>query len=98
MFNNLINMRLQVNLIPALAYALVMMFSNMAGMTGTAAKPAQKPQAVSMSASYPEVFRQETCVYIAANGQVILSNGTGKDNLAWRIPYQPDMKTATASL
>jgi 3D (Asp-Asp-Asp) domain-containing protein len=98
MFINLINMRLQVNLIPALAYALVMMFSNMAGMTGTAAKSAQKQQAVLLSAPYPEVIRQENCVYIAQNGQVILSNGSGKGNLEWKIPYLPETKMATASL
>ena len=83
-------MRLHVNLIPALAYALVMLFSNMTGMSGTAEQSSKKQQAVSLPAALSEMNLQNNHVFVAKNGQVILSNGTGKGNLEWKIPYKPE--------
>jgi hypothetical protein len=91
-------MRLQVNLIPALAYALVMLFSNMAGINGTAGKSPQKQQVVSLPAICHELNRPENHVFVASNGQVILSNGFGKGNLEWKIPYMTDTKQVNATL
>ena len=82
-------MRLQVNLIPALAYALVMMFSNMAGIKLAVQNPAQKQQIVSSPVIYREADHQENCVFVLKGGQVILSNGFAKHSLEWKIPYKP---------
>lgn len=91
-------MRLHVNLIPALAYALVMMFSHMTGMAGANVQPAPKQQVGFVPTANTELNKQENCVYVAANGQVVLSNGTGKGNLEWKIPYLPETKITAVSL
>ena len=83
-------MRLHVNLIPALAYALVMLFSNMTGMSGTVEQSSKKQQAVSLPAALSEMNWQNNHVFLAKNGQVILSNGSGKGNLEWKIPYKTE--------
>ena len=85
-------MRLYVNLIPALAQALVTMFFNMAGLTGEVQIPSQKQQVVSHSVTYRELIRQNSHVFVAINGQVTLSNGFGKGNLEWKIPNTTDTK------
>ena len=82
-------MRLQVNLIPALAYALVTMFSNMAGLTGSIEKSPGKQQNVSIQSMHQESKLQERYVMVAKNGQVSLSNGHENANLVWKIPYTP---------
>jgi hypothetical protein len=83
-------MRLSVNLIPALAYALVMMFSQMAGLTVEAEKSPVKQQIVSIPFTQQENSSQDSCVMVAKNGQIILSNSLGQSNLVWRIPNHPD--------
>ena len=83
-------MRLQVNLIPALAYALVMLFSEMTGMSVTTEQPSKKQQAVSLPASPQELYQQNNYVWVAKNGLLILSNGFAKGNLEWKIPYKPE--------
>ncbi len=85
-------MKIYVNLIPALAQALVTMFFNMAGLTGEVEKPSQKQQIVSHSVTYGELNRQNSHVFVAKFGQVILSNGFGKGYLEWKIPSTPDTK------
>jgi len=85
-------MRLYVNLIPALAQALVTMFFNMAGLTGMIEMPSQKQQVASHSVAYREINWQNSHVFVAINGQVILSNGFGKGNLEWKIPNTTDTK------
>ena len=80
-------MRLYVNLIPALAYALVMMFSNMAGMTGEVVKPSGKQQVVSLPDRHPGLNLQDNYFSVSKNGQIILSSGYGNGNLQWKIPY-----------
>ena len=85
-------MRLYANLIPALAYALVTMFFNAGGLTGEIEKPSQKQQVVSHSVTYRELSQQNRNVFVARNGQVILSNGFGKGNLEWKIPNTTDTK------
>jgi len=81
-------MRLHVNLIPALAYALVMLFSNMAGITGEAGKTPKEKQVVSLPVTSQELNRPNSYVLVTKFGQVILSNRTGKGDLEWMIPYR----------
>lgn len=82
-------MKLSVNLIPALAYALVMMFSQMAGLTVEAEKSPVKKQIVSLPSTQQESSSLGSCVMVVKNGQIILSNGLGHSNLVWRIPNHP---------
>ncbi|MCX6222222.1 MAG: hypothetical protein NTZ69_14690 [Bacteroidia bacterium] len=85
-------MKLYVNLIPAIAYALATMFSNMAGLTGEVEKTAKKQQVVSLPVTHHEFNSLNNCVLVAKNGQLILSNGNENANLVWKIPYTPDTK------
>ena len=85
-------MKLYVNLIPAIAYALATMFSNMAGLTGEVEKPAKKQQIVSLPAIRHEFNSLNNCVLATKNGQLILSNGNRNANLVWKIPYTADTK------
>jgi hypothetical protein len=80
-------MRLHVNLIPALAYALVMMISHLTGMSGEAEKSSNKQQVISTTHTYTGVNLHDNCVFVSKNGQIILSNGYGSGNLQWVIPY-----------
>ena len=64
-------MRLYVNLIPAIAYALVTMFSNMAGVTREVEKPSKKRQIVSLQVEHPELYNLKNCVLVAKNGQLL---------------------------
>lgn len=82
-------MRLHVNLIPALAYALVMFFSNLTGITVDAGSTPKEKQVVSLPAASTKLNRTNSYVLITKYGQVILSNGTGKGSLEWMIPYKP---------
>lgn len=85
-------MKLYANLIPAIAYALTTMFSNMAGLTGAVEKPSKKQQVVSLPVTHHEINGQKSCVLVVKNGQLILSNGHGKASLVWKIPYTSDTK------
>ena len=85
-------MRLYVNLIPALGYALVTMFSDMSGWSEAVKKPSGSKQQVSLTC-LPQVHnRQDGYVTVAKDGQLILSNGHGSSNLVWRIPGTADRK------
>ncbi|MCK9411702.1 MAG: hypothetical protein M0Q53_05325 [Prolixibacteraceae bacterium] len=75
-------MRLQVNLIPALAYALVTMFSNLAGLTVVVEKPSKKQQIVSLPVVHHELNSQHSCVLAAKNGQLI------PDSFSDYFPYR----------
>lgn len=90
-------MRLHVNLIPALAYALVTMFSNMAGLTGEVEQPSQKQQVVSLPDTSQEFTQPNGSVLVAENGQIILSNGYGNADLVWTIPDMQETNLATAT-
>jgi hypothetical protein len=85
-------MRLYVNLIPALGYALVTMFSNMSGLAESVEKPSGTKQRVSLTCIPKAADRQDGYVTVAKDGQVILSNGHGSTNLVWRIPGTADHK------
>jgi len=85
-------MKLYANLIPAIAYALATMFSNMAGLTGEVEKPSKKQQIVSLPITHHELNSQNSCVLVAKNGRLILSTGHGKASLVWKIPYTSDTK------
>lgn len=82
-------MRLHVNLIPALGYALVTMFSNMAGLTGEVEQLSKKQQVVSLQGTYQEFNQPNGSVLVAENGQIILSNGHGNAGMVWMIPNTP---------
>jgi len=64
-------MKLYVNLIPAIAYALTTMFSNMAGLTVEVEKSSIKQQIVSLPVTHQELNNQKSCVFVAKNGQLI---------------------------
>ena len=64
-------MKLYVNLIPAIAYALTTMFSNMVGLTVEVEKPSTKQQIVSLPVTSHELNSQNSCVLVAKNGQLI---------------------------
>lgn len=80
-------MRLQVNLIPAIAYALVTMFSNISGLTAEVAQPAKVHQQVFVPARHQKADNQHGRFWVAKNGQVILSNDFGSEDMVWTIPY-----------
>jgi hypothetical protein len=80
-------MRLQVNLIPAIAYALVTMFFNIAEPTSEVEHPAKKQQLVSSQAKHQEIDNHHQYFMLAKNGQVSLSSGFENAALIWKIPY-----------
>jgi hypothetical protein len=80
-------MRLQLNLIPAIAYALVTLFFNMGEQTSEVERPAEKQQLVSSQAKHQEIDNLHRYVLVAKNGQVILSSGSENAALIWKIPY-----------
>jgi hypothetical protein len=63
-------MKLYVNLIPAIAYALVTMFSNMAGLTREVEKPSKKQQIVLLQVRHHELNNQKNCVLVTKNEQI----------------------------
>jgi hypothetical protein len=83
-------MRLHVNLIPALAYALVMMLSNMTGISGTAGEPAPLKQVTALHATCPGFNSTLNSALVTRDGQIILSNGTAKGGLKWKIPFRAE--------
>ena len=64
-------MKLYANLIPAIAYALVIMFSNMAGLTGEVEEPSKKQQIVSLPVTHHELNSRNNCALVIKNGQLI---------------------------
>jgi len=82
-------MRLYVNLFPALGYALVTMFSNMAGLTGEVPQSTKKQQVVALQSCPQKSVRLDSFVWTAKNGHLLLSSGSGSSNLVWMIPNSP---------
>jgi hypothetical protein len=80
-------MRLQVNLIPAIAYALVNLFFNIAEPTSEVNHPEKKQQLVSSQAKHQETDNHHRYFMLAKNGQVSLSSGFENASLVWKIPY-----------
>jgi hypothetical protein len=80
-------MRLQVNLIPAIAYALVTLFFNIAEPTSEVEHPAKKQQLVSSQDKHLLIDNHHHYFMLAKNGQVILSNGFENAAMIWKIPY-----------
>ncbi len=64
-------MKLYVNLIPAIAYALTTMFSNMAGLTAEVEKTSVKQQIASLPATHHEPNGLNSFVLVTKNGQLI---------------------------
>ena len=85
-------MRLSVNLIPAIAYALVTMFAHMAGLSTAQEQPVAPKAVVSVPACQQVLDLQSSRVRMASNGQLTLSNGFGEANLVWKIPCVPAAK------
>ena len=83
-------MRLQVNLIPAIAYALVTMLSHMAGLKTDVEKTSGKQQAICLPVQPRERGNQPCYILVAKHGQLLLSSGIGASGLVWKIPYSPD--------
>ena len=79
-------MRLQVNLIPAIAYALVTMFANIAGWTNKVESFQPQHQHISVSASSNELKIWNKNVYVSGKGQIFLSNNFHNNLLVWTIP------------
>ena len=85
-------MRLSVNLIPAIAYALVTMFAHMAGLSTAQEQPVAPKAVVSVPACQKVLELQPSRVRMTSNGQLTLSNGFGEANLVWKIPFVPAAK------
>ena len=85
-------MRLSVNLVPALAYALVTMFAHMAGLSTAQEQPVAPRTVVSVPACQQVLDIRHSRVLVAANGQLTLSNGFGEANLVWQIPFVANAK------
>ena len=80
-------MKLFLNLIPALAYALVTFFSNITGLTSEVAKSPEKKQLVSQSANYQENVRDNNFVWTTTIEQTVALNQDRDTRLAQDIPY-----------
>jgi len=85
-------MRLQVNLIPAIAYALVTMFSHMAGLKTDVEQTAVKKQTVCLPVRHQEQTPEAAYIWAVRNGQLILSSGLANTGLVWKIPYTPSVQ------
>jgi hypothetical protein len=70
----LLTMKLFLNLIPALAYAMVTFFFNMAGWTSEVSKSQEKQQIVSQLFLYQEINSQNNFVWIPNIRQSIALN------------------------
>lgn len=79
-------MKLQVNLIPAIAYALVTMFAHTAGWTREEEK--KQPQKNQFSTSWPanKLKNWNKNVFITGHGQIYLSNDFQNSSLVWVVP------------
>lgn len=85
-------MRLQVNLIPAIAYALVTMFAHMAGLKTDVEQTTVKKQTVCLPVKHQEQTPQAAYSWAVRNGQLILSGGLANTGLVWKIPYSSQTK------
>ncbi len=85
-------MRLSVNLVPALAYALVTMFAHMAGLSTAQEQPVAPRSVVSVPVCQQVLDIRHSRVLVASNGRLTLSNGFGEANLVWQIPFVADTK------
>ncbi len=80
-------MRLQVSLIPALAFALSNFLFNLAGAEREAAAPTQKALVVALQISQQHSDNQRSFDQTAMNRCFHWSNETGSATEAWKIPY-----------
>ena len=85
-------MRLNVNLIPALAYALVTMFFNLTGVKLAEEKNTNHSQYISQSVRHPKTGNHDAYILVRNNGQLILSTDEGNNGLVWKIPFTPAIK------
>ena len=79
-------MKLFLNLVPALAYAMVTFFSNMAGLTSEASKSTEKKQVVSQPIQQQENVCRNDYIWNPNNLQSIASTEDRNENLAWKMP------------
>jgi hypothetical protein len=83
------NMKLFLNLIPALAYALVTFFSNMTGLTSESSKTQEKKQTISQPTLEKESVCRNNYIWDPNNLQRIASSEDVNTILARKIP-SPD--------
>lgn len=79
-------MKLYINLIPALAYAIVIFFSNMVGLNGEVAKSSRKQQ-ISQPSMHQEINCQNSFDLVPNNRQSFASNAYRNASMVWKIPY-----------
>lgn len=91
-------MRLHINLIPALAFALVSMFSNTGLPQERVAITTKGQQIDSLLTRYHDLNRLNGCVMVAKNGKILLSKGYGYANMEWNVPNSPKTKYMLASV
>ena len=84
-------MRLQVNLIPAIAYALVTMFAHMTGLKTDVEQTTVKKQTVCIPLRNQEQTRQAAYILVR-NGQLILSSYFVNAGQTLKIPFTPDTR------
>ena len=82
-------MKIFVSLIPALAYALVTFFSNIAGLTSEAPKSSEKKLVVSQPTLQKGPVFQKNFVWVPNYNQNIAISEKGKASPAWKITAQP---------
>lgn len=79
-------MKLFLNLIPALAYAMVTFFSNMAGLTSEGSKSSEKKQTISQPVPQQEKVCRNNYIWDPNNFQGFTSNEDVNTSLARKIP------------
>ena len=79
-------MKLFLNLIPALAYAMVTFFSNMAGLTTVSSKSPEKKQIVSQPVQQLESVCRKDYIWDPNNLQRIASTEDRDETLSWQMP------------
>jgi hypothetical protein len=85
-------MILHLNLIPALAYALVTLFCNITGIKVPDEKNSGKQQVISHQVQPRETWDAATYVVASNIGQLMQKSGMGNSGLVWKIPYAQPVK------
>ncbi len=82
-------MKIFVSLIPAVAYALVTFFSNIAGLTSEAPKSSEKKLVVSQPALQKETDMQKNFVWIPNNAKNIATSEDSDASQVWKLSTPP---------
>ncbi|MEI7421889.1 MAG: hypothetical protein WCK18_07335 [Prolixibacteraceae bacterium] len=79
-------MKLFLNLIPALAYAMVTFFSNIAGLTTVSSKSPEKTQVVSQPVKQQESVSLKNYIWNPNSLQGIAATDDRNETLAYKMP------------